>query len=365
MFKNIPVQTYSILIHRMRELLSFCLLVTLPVAGYGYTANIDGIYYDIGNQTATVTCRDQNYNSYSGEVVVPASIEYKGEVYAVTMIGNHAFGNCTSLKAVSLPNSITAIEDYAFVGCSNLTEIEIPKGVTAIQVRTFEDCTGLTSVKIPEGVSIIANSAFEYCTSLKTIDLPQSIQYITELAFYQCQSLNSITIPDNVTTIDRRAFEGCSALRSVNLSKNTVSIGELAFYGCSALTEITLPRNLNSIGEYAFTSKALSVTVQSDQPAELGTMAFDRNTLFFVPDVERYKAAWSAYQFIAPQHDVAATVHIEALPNRSALQQTLGVDSLKKITSLTISGSINGYDIMMMRNQMPNLLDIEIGRAHV
>lgn len=351
----------------MRRLLSFCLLLAEAVAAWGYTAKIDGIYYDINssNHTATVTYRDQNYVSYSGEVVVPASVEYEGEAYSVTKIGERAFGNCTSLQSVSLPNSITAIHDFAFVGCSNLTEIEIPQGVTAIQTRTFEDCFSLASVKIPEGVTTIGSSAFEYCTSLETIDLPKSLASIVELAFYQCRSLRSITIPENVTTIDGRTFEGCYALQSIHLSKNIVSIGEQAFYGCSALSEITLPESVTSIGKNAFTSQILSVTVSGNTPAILEQDAFRGNTIFFVPNVDVYKAAWSDYQFIVPKNGTAATVHLEAMSDKSALQQTLGVDSMQKITSLTVSGTINGYDIMMMRNQMPNLLDIDLRDAHI
>lgn len=370
--KNIVLKSYSIIINQtMKKVLSFCLFLAVSVGAWGYTAQIDGIYYDLNHDTAhdvytaTVTYRDLNYNSYSGEVVVPESVEYSGETYTVTMIGEHAFGNCASLTAVSLPNSIAEIGDYAFVGCSNLTEIEIPKGVTAIQVRTFEDCTGLTSVKIPEGVTIIANSAFEYCTSLETIDFPKSMHYITALAFYQCHSLRSITIPENVTTIEGRAFEGCYGLQSVQLSKNTVSIGDRAFYDCPALVEITLPESVTSIGENAFTSQILSVTVLGNTPATLGKDAFMGNTIFLVPNVDVYKAAWKGYQLIVPKNETAATVHLEAMSDKSALQQTLGVDSMQKITSLKISGTINGYDIMMMRNQMPNLLDIDLRDAHI
>lgn len=60
-----------------------------------------------------------------------------------------------------------------------------------------------------------------------------------------------------------------------------------------------------------------------------------------------------------------AEADIVALPNKSALQQKLGLDSLKKITSLKVNGTINSYDIMMMRNQMPNLLDIDLSDASI
>ncbi len=351
----------------MKKVLSFCLLLTVSAAVFAYTAKIDGIYYNLNStdHTATVTYRDRNYVSYAGEVVVPESVEYNGETYTVTAIGSRAFQACASLTAVSLPNSISNIYDYAFNNCSGLTEIIIPQNVTQIYDRTFEDCTALTSVTLPEGLTGIGSSAFEYCISLRTIALPESITSIATLAFYQCQSLTEITIPDKVTNIEDRTFDGCSALRSVNLPKNLVGIGGMAFNGCSLLTTITLPANITVIGNDAFTSKALTVTVLGEEPAALSNNAFDKNTLFLVPDVGKYKAAWSGYDFIAPLNGAAAIVHLEAMSDKSALQQTLGLDSLKKITSLTISGTINGYDIMMMRNQMPNLLDIDLRDARI
>lgn len=58
-------------------------------------------------------------------------------------------------------------------------------------------------------------------------------------------------------------------------------------------------------------------------------------------------------------------VTISALSDKSALHQALGLDSLKNIYSLKVSGTINSYDIMIMRNQMPNLLDIDLSDAYI
>lgn len=142
-------------------------------------------------------------------------------------------------------------------------------------------------------------------------------------------------------------------------------IGNDAFRSCSSLTTITLPNSIKSIGSHAFTSPALSVTVLGNKPASLGTNAFHENTIFFVPDVDAYKAAWKEYKFIFTTKEVSASVHLTALSDKSALQQKLGLDSLKKITSLRVSGTINSYDIMMMRNQMPDLLDIDLSDANI
>ncbi len=351
----------------MRKLLSFFLTLTLSVCAFAYTAQIDGIYYDFNssNKTATVTYRDGNYNSYSGEVVIPASVEYNGVEYAVTSISNYAFQSSSSLTAVSIPNSVSNIGQEAFRDCSGLTSIVIPDGVTEIKSSTFYNCSSLSSITLPSGLKTIGWNAFE-STALTTIDLPQNVISIGEYAFYYCRSLTEITIPEGVTSINSNTFYGCSALTSVVLPKTLISIGGSAFGGNTSLTSITLPSTVNSIGANAFSSaSSLSVTVLGETPAGLGSNAFHANTIFYVPNVDTYKAAWTGYKFIVPTHGVSASVSISALADKSALQQKLGLDSLKKITSLTISGTINSYDIMMMRNQMPNLLEIDLSAASI
>ena len=61
----------------------------------------------------------------------------------------------------------------------------------------------------------------------------------------------------------------------------------------------------------------------------------------------------------------ATTVVISALPDKSALHQALGLETLRNIYSLKIIGTINSYDIMIIRNQMPNLWEIDLSEASI
>lgn len=56
-------------------------------------------------------------NSYSGDVVIPAEVEFEGVIYPVKKIDYGAFEKCHNLKSVKLPESIESIEPYAFSGC--------------------------------------------------------------------------------------------------------------------------------------------------------------------------------------------------------------------------------------------------------
>ena len=107
-----------------KQLLLLLLMVLLPMVASAYDAYIDGIYYDFhsNTKTATVTYRifayyGDNSDAYSGNVVIPSTVEYNGMVYSVTSLGESAFSNCSSLTSVTIPNSVTSIGSDAFDGC--------------------------------------------------------------------------------------------------------------------------------------------------------------------------------------------------------------------------------------------------------
>lgn len=327
----------------MRKLLSLFMTLCVCVSVFAYDAKIDGIYYNLSsdNKTAVVTYQNENYDSYSGEVVIPATIEYNGTEYTVVGIGHQAFYDCYSLMSVTLPQSIKHIDSYAFHNCKSVVNISIPEGVKRIESGTFQYCSALAKIAIPKGITYIGDVAFDGCSSLTTFAIPDGVTDVYYATFNNCPSLTSVTIPNTVKHIGVRAFDGCPSL-----------------------TSIVIPQSVTYIEQNAFTSPLL-VDMLSETPASLGKNAFHENTIFFVPDVNTYKDAWKGYKFIVPLNGVSASVNIKALADKSALQQKLGLDSLKKITSLKVSGTINSYDIMMMRNQMPNLLDIDLADASI
>ncbi|MFV0399174.1 MAG: leucine-rich repeat domain-containing protein, partial [Oscillospiraceae bacterium] len=103
------------------------------------------------------------------------------------------FRGCTSLTAITLPESLTHIGDYTFSGCTSLTAITLPESLTHIGAGAFRGCTSLTAITLPESLTSIGDWAFSGCTSLTAITLPESLTSIGAGAFRGCASLTAIT----------------------------------------------------------------------------------------------------------------------------------------------------------------------------
>ena len=75
---------------------------------------IDGIRYNLNEEAKQATVIKKSSGKYSGKVVIPESVEFKGISHSVTRIGNEAFYNCSGLTSVTIPNSVESIGDGAF-----------------------------------------------------------------------------------------------------------------------------------------------------------------------------------------------------------------------------------------------------------
>ena len=106
------------------------------------------------------------------------------------------------------------------------------EGITSIEASSFSMCTSLRSVTIPDSVIFIEDYAFSYCSLLTGVLIPNSVTSIGAGAFYGCTSLTNITIPKNVVMVDTAAFQNCSMLREVLCRPTTPpEVGNAAFNG--------------------------------------------------------------------------------------------------------------------------------------
>lgn len=274
------------------------LALLLPTTAFGYDFEVDGIYYNVNGNEATVTfCSAQYetgdgdeiyiydiYSDYSGHVTIPDSVTYNGTTYHVTAIGDWAFICCDEMTSITIPNSITAIGNNAFFDCG-LTGIDIPNSITSIGAQAFCSCENLTSINIPNSITEISFGTFTACHNLANVTIPNSVTVINDHAFHECTGLTSIDIPNSILSIGANSFFLCSNLARITVAsdnlyydsrnncnaiietatntlfvgcKNTTipssvtKIGENAFIGCSNLLNITIPNSVTEIGEWAF-----------------------------------------------------------------------------------------------------------------
>ena len=118
-----------------------------------------------------------------------------------TMIGNTAFGYCSSLTSIDLSN------------CNNLVNI---------YPAAFSHCTAITSINLLNCVKLglISSSCFSGCSSLTSASFPSSLSTIGSTAFLNCSNFNSIIWNKwrGGTSIGSGAFSGISSTGVVKVT---------------------------------------------------------------------------------------------------------------------------------------------------
>lgn len=268
---------------RIFLLFVFCASI---LCSWAHDFEVDGIYYDITSSTdlaVAVTYKGSSYSSYSdeysGAVTIPSTVIYNSKTYSVTSIGDWAFYGCSSLTAITIPESVKSIGRFAFSRCSSLTSITISEGVQILGDYAFSYCSALTSVTIPSSITGIGTSVFSSSTGGELIvncNIPSAssdsqgafsdsnfskviigdgVTSVGDYAFYDCSSLTSLTLPESVTSIGDGAFSNCSGLTGdLLLPESLVSIGTQAFYGCIGYNgKLVIGSNVREIKDIAFT----------------------------------------------------------------------------------------------------------------
>ena len=292
------------------------------------------------------------------------------EAAAVTSIGTK-FQNSTNTYYTSFDElkyftGLTAIENSAFQNCSSLVTVNIPMGVETIGNSAFSGCSKLVSVNLPEGVKSIGNSAFSSCSSLFSVNLPEGVESIGSSAFVYCSRLTSVNIPEGVKSIGNNTFSSCSRLTSVNLPEGVKSIGNYAFNSCS-LRKIDIPSSVTSIGSNAFNGTSL-MEFSAATPVSYDNIS--GSATYIVPEnyVDAYKEAWpddADYRIVGTGSTEWKEYVCEAQPTSSDLLARIGVGNELSVVRLKIIGSINSYDMMVMRNQMKNLRELDLTEANI
>lgn len=229
----------------MKKLLSLiCSAVLVAVAAFSFSAcggeavvnyklSEDGTHYIVSG----VSGNARALNDY--DIPAQYSKEEGGELLPVTEIGDEAFMNCSSLYAVTLPDTIEKIGVRAFMSCS-FYSFTIPGSVKEIGYGAFGMCSSLKEIVIPEAVTKIDALAFAYCSNLETVVIKSQITELLPKTFansyavtagnvYTDTSLKTVYLPASLKKIYFNAFDG-NIIGDIYFAGTSGQWDELYFY---------------------------------------------------------------------------------------------------------------------------------------
>ncbi|MCR5780871.1 MAG: leucine-rich repeat domain-containing protein [Bacteroidaceae bacterium] len=320
------------------------LLTSISASAYEWT--------DANGTIWSFTTSGSNANLYNGnstpcisgtipaDLTIPSKVYISETEYNVTSIGSYAFYQCSSLTSITLPDGVTSIGYFAFGFCSSLTSVDIPNSVTSIGNYAFCGCHKLTSITLPDGITSIG--AYTFASGLTSINIPNSVTSIGEGAFQSCR-LTSIILPEGLTSIGKDAFRYCNNLMS-----------------------ITIPSSVETIYQGAFGEHGMVVTFNSATPCTQSGLGESAKLVVPHACVDVYREAWSASaNAIVDADHIEKTVDVTANESTSAVAEAIGEDLLRNVLRLKVKGTFNSYDVMVFRNKMINLVDLDLSEANV
>lgn len=228
-----------------------------PVDGEKFV--VDKIRYKVisgADKTAEVTWPADEAD-YDGLTTVPTSVEYEGETYTITRIGDLAFSEVTGIGEFTVPDGMVSIGEGAFWQ-SSLTSIEIPASVTAIYNDAFSECQKLTKFTLPVTATTLGEDLLYGCIQLKELNLPEGVTMIPDGFVQGAQQLEEVKIPSTVTKIGGFAFAECPELTTINIPEACTSIGAFAFAYCIKITTLPVPETVTSLGHGVFYQAGLT-----------------------------------------------------------------------------------------------------------
>lgn len=307
--------------------------ITLPFAGYrladvekaNSSANLINLFND---DCGDSTYKSQDSNGYTR--YVPKSLETI-VITGGSRVSNYAFYGMSSVKSISIPDSVTSfgrssfqncaaltenvmtdnitdIGDYAFANCTGIKKAVFGKSTANVGAYAFMGCTSLTDVIVPEPVLTVGDHAFESCSALKTADIKSKDVKLGSFLFNKCQSLEKLTLPfagysladvekpnsganlidlfnDDCGDSTYKSQASSGYTRYVPKSLETIvitggsRIPNYAFYGMSSLKEIVLPDSLSGLGSYSFCGcSGLEENPMTETIETIGTHAFENCT---------------------------------------------------------------------------------------
>jgi hypothetical protein len=266
-------------------------------------------WYTVADKKVTIT----GYVGSEAHLTVPESIKDM----PVVAIGKDAFADTSTLKTVTIPDSVERIDFFAFDKCINLEKVTLGNGIKEIDCSPFYRCDKMQyneyengcyigndenpymalvcmandyveHVKIHPDTVVICGSAMDKCRLVREIEIPEGVVYIGSYAMRYCSALEKVYIPASVEFIDLLIFWHCDNLREVIVADGNMSYkavdGHLFSYDGSRLIKYApaqeadsyrVPEGTVIIEDNAFeNAKNLTEVILPDSLETIGHSAF-------------------------------------------------------------------------------------------
>ena len=279
-------------------LLSLALLTgVLCSSRADYIGKIGDCYYYTNPSMGTATAygvSDDQTDSVSGDITIPATINYLGDDYQVvigrfddckitsltieegiTEIGVHAFSGCKSLTSVSMPSSLRKIGAYAF-SYSALTSITIPEGVEVLESSCFSNCN-IPTLTLPSTLTTLGDKALEYIFTLTELVIPAKVDSIGSYAFTNCNQLARLTIKGNVTKLNPDAFCTPAVLEYIHVPEGTLANYDDVTCNKSKIEEFNPAKQGTINGKFTINASGDQVYFSQGNLQYVGTWQFAEN----------------------------------------------------------------------------------------
>ena len=179
----------------------------------------DCTFRDTDNLKAIIVENNKLYKSEENAILLgsPLTLE-EGKEVIFTRIVKYPENKVD--PSYALPANITVVENYAFAGNGYLKSVNL-NGVTVIGSHAFWNCTNLTTLAGEYQIHDLGSSAFEN-TAITEFKFTESLSTIGERAFYNTD-IENVGINYNVVSIGENAFGRCtnvSGFEFYNYSKS-------------------------------------------------------------------------------------------------------------------------------------------------
>lgn len=214
-------------------------------------------------------------------VVIPDTVVYNGEKFAVTGIGANAFfatnyttssgsyssSSKRSIKSIIIPRTVKRIEERAFYGAfqaysssSTICYVTIPENVEYIGAQAFAG-NNLNITWLAKACTM-DSTAFEY-NVIQDLTFGTMVEEVPAYLFANNTNITEITLPYNVRKIGDYAFYFCSKLRRIGMGESLQEIGAYAFQECTALNEIVCAATVPPVAApHAFENVPINATME-------------------------------------------------------------------------------------------------------